>query len=49
MFFIAYTFKGQVHVFSGRVKIVSQIILSPVLVRIANREDPDQTASSEEV
>ena len=23
MFFIAYTFKGQVHVFAGRVKIVS--------------------------
>ena len=23
MFFIAYTFKGQVHVFAGRVKLVS--------------------------
>ena len=23
MFFIAYTFKGQVHVFAGRVKVVS--------------------------
>ena len=23
MFFIAYTFKGQVHVFAGRVKIIS--------------------------
>ena len=25
MFFIAYTFKGQVDVFAGRVKIVSQV------------------------
>ena len=34
MFFIAYAFKGQVHVFAGRVKIVShsstiEIFLSP--------------------
>ena len=26
MFFIAYTFKGQVHVFAGRVKIKSRIL-----------------------
>ena len=25
MFFIAYAFKGQVHVFAGRVKIVSHL------------------------
>ena len=25
MFYIAYTFKGQVHVFAGRVKIISHL------------------------
>ena len=27
MIFIAYTFKGQVHVFAGRVKIVKSLVL----------------------
>ena len=31
MFFIAYTFKGQVHVFAGRVKILSENCKSLVL------------------
>ena len=31
MFFIAYTFKGQVHVFVGRVKIVRENCKSLVL------------------
>ena len=54
MFFTAWSFKWQVHVFAGRVKILKSPVvirteIYKMLVRIANNEDPDQIASSDVV
>ena len=49
MFFIAYTFKGQVHVFAGRVKIVSHLSCrTSTILKYFCPLIPDQTAPQEQ-
>ena len=49
MFFVAYTFKGHVHVFAGRVKVVSHLSCraSAIFLSPENNMNPDPREQSD--